>query len=62
MHTTPGTTLRGKRMLGVSSGVELILHEPGGKYTVKVKIVSGDGSPTAEGLECHVEKLWDLKA
>ena len=49
-------------MLGVSSGVELMLHEPGGKYIVKVKIVSGDGSPTAEGLACYVEKLWDLKA
>lgn len=49
-------------MLGVFSGVELMLHEPGGKYIVKVKIVSGDGSPTAEGLACYVEKLWDLKA
>ena len=49
-------------MLGVSSAVELILHEPEGKYTMKVKIISGDGSPTAEGLACYVEKLWDLKA
>jgi len=66
MHTTPGIKPRVRRntlkMLGVSLGVELILHEPGGKYTMKVKITSGDGSPTAGGLECYAEKLWSLKA
>ena len=66
MHTTPGTKPRVKRntprMLGVSSGVELIVHEPGGKYASKVKITSGDGSPVAGGLECYAENLWGLKA
>ena len=38
-----------------------MLHEPGDKYTVEVKIISGFGNPAAENLESYAEKLGGME-
>ena len=52
MHTAPGTKPRVRvntpRMLGVSSGVELILHEPEANIPCKLRLYQEMGAQLLE--------------